>query len=68
MSKCGEGLSRKFDKAKKPYIYVGIVCEQEKYQGQGYMRKVMDMVFSEGRKLGVLYDLINYPQPQASGK
>lgn len=68
MSKGGEGLSRQFDKAGKPYLYVGLVCVREQYQGQGYMRKAMDMVFSEGRRLGVLYDLIKYPQPQASGK
>ena len=53
MSKGGEGLSRQFDKAKKPYIYVGLVCVREQYQGQGYMRKVMEMAFSEGKRLGV---------------
>ena len=53
MSKGGAGLSRKFDKAKKPYIYVGLVCVREQYQGQGYMRKLMNMAFSEGRRLGV---------------
>lgn len=53
MSKGGEGLSRQFDKAKKPYIYVGLVCVREQYQGQGYMRKVMEMAFSEGQRLGV---------------
>lgn len=53
MSKGGAGLSRQFDKAKKPYIYVGLVCVREQYQGQGYMRKVMDMAFSEGNRLGV---------------
>ena len=40
-------------KQKKPYIYVGLVCVREPYQGQGYMRKVMDMAFSEGNRLGV---------------
>ena len=53
MSKGGAGLSRKFNKAKKPYIYVGLVCVREQYQGQGYMRKLMNMAFSEGRRLGV---------------
>ncbi len=53
MSKGGTGLSKQFDKAKKPYIYVGLVCVREQYQGQGYMRKVMDMAFSEGERLGV---------------
>lgn len=53
MSKGGLGLSKQLDKAKKPYIYVGLVCVRELYQGQGYMRKVMDMAFSEGNRLGV---------------
>ena len=53
MSKGGSGLGKQLDKAKKPYIYVGLVCVREQYQGQGYMRKAMDMAFSEGNRLGV---------------
>lgn len=53
MSKGGSGLNKQFDKAKKPYIYVGLVCVRERYRGQGYMRKVMDTAFSEGNRLGV---------------
>lgn len=53
MSDGGSGLGKQLDKAKKPYIYVGMVCVREKYQGQGYMRKVMDMAFAEGNRLGV---------------
>lgn len=53
MSKGGPGLDKQFDREKKPYIYVGLVCVREPYQGQGYMRKVMDMAFSEGDRLGV---------------
>ena len=53
MSKGGSGLDKKLDKAGKPYIYVGLVCVREPYQGQGYMRKVMDMAFAEGDRLGV---------------
>ena len=49
----GQSLSDKFDKEKKPYIFVGMVCVREKYQGQGYMRKVMRMAFDEGNRLGV---------------
>ena len=40
-------------KEKKPYIFVGMVCVCEKYQGQGYMRKVMDIAFAEGDRLRV---------------
>ena len=53
MSKDGSGLGKQLDKAKKPYIYVGLVCVREPYQGQGYMRQVMDMAFIEGNRLGV---------------
>ncbi len=53
MSKGGSGLGKKLDREKKPYIYVGMVCVREPYQGQGYMRKVMDMAFAEGSRLGV---------------
>ena len=38
---------------KKPYIFVGLVCVREKYQGQGYMRKVLNFAFAEGDRLGV---------------
>ena len=53
MSKGGSGLGKQLDKAKKPYIYVGLVCVRKPYQGKGYMRKVMDMAFAEGNRLGV---------------
>ena len=38
---------------KKPYIFVGLVCVREQYQGQGYMRKVLNFAFAEGDRLGV---------------
>ena len=53
MSKGGSGLGKRLDKEKQPYIYVGLVCVREPYQGQGYMRRVMDIAFSEGDRLGV---------------
>ena len=31
----------------------GLVCVREKYQRQGYMRKVVDIAFAEGDRLGV---------------
>lgn len=30
-----------------------MVCVREAYQGQGYMRKVMDLAFAEGDRLGI---------------
>ena len=49
----GVSLQDCMDKEKKPYIFVGLVCVREKYQGQGYMRQVMDIAFAEGDRLGV---------------
>ena len=53
MSKGGSGLDKKLDKEKTPYMFVGMVCVREQFQGQGYMRKVMDIAFSEGNRLKV---------------
>lgn len=53
MKNGGVGLREQLDKEKKPYIFVGMVCVREAYQGQGYMRKVMDMAFAEGNRLQV---------------
>ncbi len=46
-------LQDRMNKEKKPYIFVGLVCVREKYQGHGYMRKVLDIAFAEGNRLGV---------------
>lgn len=35
------------------YIVYVLVCVREEYQGQGYMRKVMDIAFAEGNRLGL---------------
>ena len=53
LSKAGPSLEDVLNKEKKPCIYVGMVCVLEAYQGQGYMRKVMDIAFAEGDRLGV---------------
>ena len=49
----GTSLQERLDKEKKPYIFVGLVCVRELYQGQGYMRKVLELAFAEGDRLGV---------------
>ena len=49
----GVSLQDRMDKEKKPYIFVGLVCVREQYQGQGYMRKVMEMAFAEGDRLQI---------------
>jgi len=53
IKRSGVSLQDRMDKEKKLYIFVGLVCVREQYQGQGYMRKVMDIAFSEGDRLGV---------------
>ena len=53
MSRGGCGLRRQLDREKKPYVYVGLVCVREAYQGRGFMRRVMEMAFAEGNRLGV---------------
>ena len=34
----GVSLQDRMGKEKKPYIFVGLVCVREKYQGHGYAR------------------------------
>ena len=53
LSTGGPDLKDRMDKEKKPYIFVGLVCVTEEYQGQGYMRKLLDMAFAEGNRLHV---------------
>lgn len=53
LSKAGPDLKDRMDKEKKPYIFVGLVCVTEEYQGQGYMRKLLEMAFAEGNRLHV---------------
>ncbi len=53
LSKGGKSLQDRMKKEKKKFIFVGMVCVREQYQEQGYMRKVLDMVFSEGNRLHV---------------
>ena len=53
MQRAGAGLRDRYKKEKKPHIYVSMVCVVEAYQGQGYMRKVLDMAFAEGNRLRV---------------
>ena len=53
LSKAGPDLKDRMEKEKKPCIFVGLVCVTEGYQGQGYMRKLMEMAFAEGNRLQV---------------
>ncbi|MCR5268443.1 MAG: GNAT family N-acetyltransferase [Lachnospiraceae bacterium] len=40
-------------KLKIPYIYVGMVAVRKEYQGQGFMRKLLEIAFEEGRRQAV---------------
>ena len=53
LSKGGKSLQDRMKKEKKDFIFVGMVCVPEQYQGQGYMRKVMELAYAEGNRLQV---------------
>ena len=53
MKRGGPSLRDRFDKERKPYLFVGLVCVRAEFQGQGYLRRVMDLAFTEGDRLGV---------------
>ena len=53
ISKGGTSLEDRMKKAKKPCIFVGMVCVLEAFQGLGYMRKVMELAYAEGNRLQV---------------
>ena len=53
LSKGGRSLQDRMKKEKKDFIFVGMVCVPEQYQGQGYMRKVMELAYAEGNRLQV---------------
>ncbi len=40
-------------KLKIPYIYVGMVAVRKEYQGKGFMRKLLEIAFEEGRRQAV---------------
>lgn len=53
MQTAGPGTEDQFKKAKEQCIFVGMVCVLEPYQGQGYMRRLLELAFAEGDRLGV---------------
>lgn len=53
IKKGGESYETTLKKQKKPYIFVGMLVVRKQYQGQGFMRKALDIAFDEGRKRGV---------------
>ena len=53
IKKGGESYETTLKKQKKSYIFVGMLVVRKQYQGQGFMRKALDIAFDEGRKRGV---------------
>ena len=50
MQSGGESYEDTLKKAKKPYILVGMLAVRKKYQNQGYMRKVLNLAYVEGKR------------------
>ncbi len=50
MKSGGRSYEDIFKKTKKPYIFVGMLVVRKQYQGQGFMRKALDIAFEDGRK------------------
>ena len=50
MKRGGGSYEDKFKKTKKPYIFVGMLVVCKQYQGQGFMRKALEIAFKEGEK------------------
>ena len=48
----GRSYEDDFKKTKKPYIFVGMLVVRRQYQGQGFMRKALEIAFEDGRKSG----------------
>ncbi len=48
--KGGKSYEDDYKKTKKPYIFVGMVVVRKQFQGLGYMRKVLDIAFDEGKR------------------
>ena len=49
----GKSYKDMLTKLKIPYIYVGMVAVKREHQHKGYMRKVLEAAFEEGRKHAV---------------
>ena len=50
MNSGGKSYEDKFKKTRKPYIFVGMLVVRKEYQGQGFMRKALEIAFEDGKK------------------
>ncbi|MCR4789383.1 MAG: GNAT family N-acetyltransferase [Lachnospiraceae bacterium] len=49
----GKSYGSILSKLKIPHIYVSMVAVRKEYQGQGFMRKLLEIAFEEGRRQAV---------------
>ena len=49
----GTYLASEFSKQKKPFTKIEFIAVDKEYQGQGFMRKMIDYAFSESKRLGL---------------
>lgn len=49
----GTYLSSEFSRQKKPFAKIEFIAVAKEYQGQGYMRRMMEYAFSESDRLGL---------------
>ena len=49
----GKSYGSILSRLKIPYIYVGMVAVRKEYQGKGFMRKLLEIAFEEGRRQAV---------------
>ncbi|MCM1156439.1 MAG: hypothetical protein NC314_05805 [Roseburia sp.] len=50
LSQGGQSLESRMKKAKKNFIKIELVAVTKPYQGQGYMRKTLDIAFQAGQE------------------
>lgn len=50
VGRSGKSYHEDLAKAKKPHVYVGLLAVTKPWQGQGYMRKAIDIAYEEGRR------------------
>ena len=51
--RAGKSYGAILSKLKIPHIYVGMVAVRKEYQGKGFMRKLLEIAFEEGRRQAV---------------
>lgn len=50
VGRSGKSYHEELVKAKKPHVYVGLLAVTKPWQGQGYMRRAIDIAYEEGRR------------------